>query len=109
MNNDVWWIEIVHPFINHNAPQVLLLQIDYVFQINELFATDENVGVLCFPILLFNSDGETNSSNSNANKHELKFMNLLERYFLQRFYGNHSSAAKELGLVNEILFYIRKL
>ena len=88
---------------------VILLHLDYLFQINELFSSDENVRVLCFPILLFNSDGEKNSPNPNANKHELKFMNLLEQYFLQRLHGNHSSAAKQLGLVNEIIFYIRKL
>ena len=88
---------------------VLLLHLNYLFQINELFSSDENVGVLCFPILLFNSDGETNSPNPNASIHELKFMNLLGRYILQRVHGNHSSAAKQLGLVNEILFYIRKL
>ena len=80
---------------------------DLFLQANELFTDDDHIGMLLFPIVLFSSSGSDKQTNPSIAHNELKFMHLLERYFLQRFDGNHVSAAKRLGIANEIIFFIK--
>ena len=76
-------------------------------QANDLFTGDDHIGMLLFPILLFSSSGTDKQMKLQIAQRELRFMHLLERYFLQRFDGSHVLAAKQLGIANEIMFFIK--
>ena len=63
--------------------------------------------MMLFPILLFSSTEGDEQMATRITQHELSFMHLLERYFLQHFNGSHELAAKRLGIANEIIFFIK--
>ena len=80
---------------------------DLFLQVDELFSEDDHITILLFPILLFSSTGGDEQMKTTITQHELRFMHLLERYFLRRFDGNHVFAAKRLGIANEIISFIK--
>jgi len=75
----------------------------------KLVKGDNNIFSFLFPIVLFSSNENTSEQNTRVRMQGLKFLEMLQKYFLRQTDGNHGVAAVKLGIANELASDIRDL
>ena len=75
----------------------------------KLVKGDNNIFSFLFPIVLFSSNENTSEQNTRVRMQGLKFLEMLQKYFLSQTDGNHGVAAVKLGIANELASDIRDL
>ena len=73
----------------------------FILQTVELINGDRKMFTYLFPILLFNSDGM--DIGEKTKKHQLHYMELLEKYLVTELNNNRKLVSKRLGTTSEMI------